>query len=73
MRALRNQEDHCTFTLNLICFMSTCYHVFSMFLCLLISMVVGSGSEGAPKYVGEGVTYGVFLGINHIFSHVCTI
>ena len=24
--------------------------------------VVGSGTEGAPKYTGEGVTYGVFLG-----------
>ena len=22
-------------------------------------MVVGSGSEGAPKYVGEGVAYGL--------------
>ena len=25
-------------------------------------VVVGSGSEGAPKCMGEGVTYGVFLG-----------
>ena len=29
--------------------------------------VEGSGSEGAPKYVGEGVTYGVFLGIQIAF------
>ena len=36
-------------------------------------MGVGSGREGTPKHVGEGVTYGVFLGINHIFSHVHTI
>ena len=26
-------------------------------------VVEGSGSEGTPKCVGEGVTYGVFLGI----------
>ena len=25
-------------------------------------VVVGSGSKGTPKYVGEGVTYGVFFG-----------
>ena len=25
--------------------------------------VEGSGSEGAPKYAGEGVTYRVFLGV----------
>ena len=30
-------------------------------LCLNIKAVEGSGSEGAPKYVGEGVTYGVFM------------
>ena len=36
-------------------------------------VVEGSGSEGAPQYMGEGVTYGVFLGINHICSYVCTI
>ena len=26
-----------------------------------IKAVEGSGSKGASKYVGEGVTYGVFL------------
>ena len=30
-------------------------------LCSNIKAVEGSGSEGAPKYVGEGVTYGVFM------------
>ena len=30
-------------------------------LCLNIKAVEGSGSEGASKYVGEGVTYGVFM------------
>ena len=30
-------------------------------LYLNIKAVEGSGSEGAPKYVGEGVTYGVFM------------
>ena len=30
-------------------------------------MTVGSGSEGASKYMGEGVTYGVFLGTLVIF------
>ena len=29
--------------------------------CLSIKAVEGSGSEGASKYVGEGVTYGVLL------------
>ena len=29
-------------------------------------MVEGSGGQGAPKYVGEGVTYGVFLVALHI-------
>ena len=36
-----------------------------MYLCIWIyvknKMVVGSGSEGASKYAGEGVTYGLFL------------
>ena len=36
------------------------YFLFS-FLCFNNKAVVGSGSEVAPKYVGEGVTYGVFL------------
>ena len=26
-------------------------------------VVEGSGSEGTPKYTGEGVTYGVFSGV----------
>ena len=33
--------------------------------------VVGSGSEGTPKYVGEGITYGAFLGYYSHFLHVC--
>ena len=32
--------------------------------------VEGSGSKGAPKYMGEGVTYEVFLGTFVIF-HMC--
>ena len=32
--------------------------------------VEGSGSEGAPKYVGEDVTYEVFLGTLVVFLHV---
>ena len=35
---------------------------------LKIKAVEGSGSEGASKYVGEGVTYGVLL---VIFLHAC--
>ena len=35
---------------------------------LKIKAVEGSGSEGASKYVGEGVTCGVFL---VIFLDVC--
>ena len=31
--------------------------------------VEGSGSDGTPKYVGEGVTYRVFSGT---FFHMCT-
>ena len=38
-------------------------------LCLNIKAVEGSGSEGAPKYVGEGVTYGVFM---VVFMHART-
>ena len=40
--------------------MSMCYHVF--LLCFINKVVVGSGSEGAAKYVGEGETYRLFLG-----------
>ena len=35
--------------------------------------VEGSGSEGAPKYAGKGVTYSVFLGYYSHFLCVCTI
>ena len=46
-----------------------------MYLCIWIFVnnkaVEGSGSEGAPKYVGEGVTYGLFLGILVTFSYEC--
>ena len=45
-----------------------------VYLCIWIfvinKVVEGSGSEGTPKYVGEGVTYGVFLGTLAIF-HTC--
>ena len=30
-------------------------------------VVEGSGSEGTSKYMGEGVTYGVFLGTLAVF------
>ena len=44
-----------------------------MLSCILLfyanKVVVGSGSECTSKYVGEGVTYGVFLGIICIFLH----
>ena len=34
--------------------------------------IEGSGSEGASKYVGEGVTYGVFLGtLVCFFTRMC--
>ena len=69
MRAHKIKVDHCTFILNL--FYEHVYHVF--LLCFINKAVVGSGNEGTPTYAGEGVTYGVFLGSNHIFSHVHTI
>ena len=48
-----------------------CHICTFLFLCFDSNkVVVGSGSEGAPKYVGEGVTYGVFYGILNIF-HMC--
>ena len=66
------KEDHCTLIiLDFIPFyMSTCYNVF-LFLCFINKVVVGSGSEGTPKYAGEGVTYRVFLGYySHFFACV---
>ena len=39
---------------------SLCVLVLELFV-KNIKVVEGSGSEGASKYVGEGVTYGVFL------------
>ena len=41
------------------------YVVFGIFV-KNIKVVEGSGSEGASKYVGEGVTYGVFR-----VSYIC--
>ena len=35
--------------------------------------VEGSGSEGDPKYMGEGVTYRVFVGVLIAFSHTCVL
>ena len=37
--------------------------VYSYIFAINNKVVEGSGSEGTPKYVGEGVTYGVFLGV----------
>ena len=45
-----------------------------MYLCICLfnnKVVEGSGSEGASKYMGEGVTYRVFLGILIAFLHMC--
>ena len=39
-----------------------CNHVIMNCSVFINEAVEGSGSEGAPKYMGEGVTYGVFLG-----------
>ena len=33
-------------------------------------VVEGSGSEGTPKYMGKGVTYGVFLGLLLVVFHM---
>ena len=38
--------------------------------CLNIKAVEGSGSEGASKYMGEGVTYGVFR-VVFLYEHAC--
>ena len=38
--------------------------------CLDIKAVEGSGSEGASKYVGEGVTYGVFM-VVFLYARAC--
>ena len=55
---------------NLISYVSlSCVSVFEFLL--NIKAVEGSGSEGASKYMGEGVTYRVFLGTLSIFSHAC--
>ena len=52
--------------INLILYVSlSCVSVFEFLL--NIKVVEGSGSEGASKYMGEGVTYGVFLGTLSIF------
>ena len=37
--------------------------VYSCIFAINNKAVEGSGSEGAPKYAGEGVTYRVFLGV----------
>ena len=39
-------------------------------LLLRIKAVEGSGSEGASKYVGESVTYGVFM-VVFLYAHAC--
>ena len=57
-----NTKDYCT--LNFIPFYHKC------FLCFMNKVVVGSGSEGAPKYAGKGVIYRVFLGY-YLHSFAC--
>ena len=52
---------HLKLTRFLVHLRACTYIVFFLFLCFNNKAVVGSGSEGAPKYVGEGVAYGVFL------------
>ena len=52
-----------------------CVTIILVFLYLLFllfnnKMVVGSGSKGTPKYMGESVTCGVFCSILKLFSHV---
>ena len=37
--------------------------VYSCIFAINNKVVEGSGGKGAPKYMGEGVTYGVFLGV----------
>ena len=70
------KSRHCTknmvCNINLISYVSlSCVSVFGFLL--NIKAVEGSGSEGASKYMGEGVTYGVFLGTLSIFHmHVPT-
>ena len=67
----RNQEDHCTFTLDLFY-----EHMLSCIFYVLIFVnkaVEDSGSKHAPKYMGEGVTYGVLFRVFIIFSHVHAI
>ena len=54
------------YNINLISYVSlSCVSVLEFLL--NIKAVEGSGSEGTSKYVGEGVTYGVFLEILSIF------
>ena len=52
--------------INFISYASlSCVSVFEFLL--NIKAVEGSGSEGTSKYVGEGVTYGVFLETLSVF------
>ena len=39
-------------------------------ICLNIKAVEGSGSEGASKYMGEGVTYRVFM-VVFLYARAC--
>ena len=46
-------------------------HVIVFFIFMLVNKaVVGSGSEGTPKYAGKGVTYRVSLGLLLIIFHM---
>ena len=52
-------EWYMVYNINLISYvLLSCVIVFAF---LNIKVVEGSGSKGTSKYVGEGVTYGVFL------------
>ena len=64
---------HLTITVQLVMIFLLSEHAYSCISTIVFinKSVEGSGSKGTPKYTGEGVTYGVFLGINRIFSCVC--
>ena len=60
------------YNINLILYaLLSCVSVFAFLL--NIKAVEGSGSEGTSKYVGEGVTYGVFLEKLSVFAHACLL
>ena len=66
-------ENYMVYNINLILYtLLSCVSVFTFLL--NIKVVEGSGSEGASKYVGEGVTYGVFLEtLSHFYMCMCLL